>query len=325
MRTFTRDAVTLHHGDVLPLYRHWPSPTCIVSDGAYGLGLFEGEPSSVEGLVDWYKPHVKRWTRYSTSRTTLWFWGTEVSWATVHPLLVAYGWEYRGCNVWDKGVGHLAGNVNTKTIRKFPAVTEVCAHYVRPLALAGTGLSLRDWIRSEWRRTGLSWNRANEACGVKSAATRKYLSSDALWYPPPNDMFERMVAYANTHGDRRGRPYLQLAALPEEPHATVKAHYERMRPVFRCPFGVSNVWNEPAVRGSERVKVDGKALHANQKPLKLMSRLIRSTSRRGDVVWEPFGGLCTAALSSFQHGRACYSAELSLPFYCAAKDRLRSG
>src|SRR6266478_5760109 len=54
-----------------------------------------------------------------------------VGWATVLPLLVKHGWEYRCCNLWDKGMSHVAGNANTQTLRKFPVVTEVCVHYVK--------------------------------------------------------------------------------------------------------------------------------------------------------------------------------------------------
>ncbi|MYK91287.1 MAG: hypothetical protein F4026_03915 [Synechococcus sp. SB0669_bin_8] len=36
-------------------------------------------------------------------------------------------------------------------------------------------------MRAEWRRTGLPLYRANEACGVKNAATRKYLTQPQFW------------------------------------------------------------------------------------------------------------------------------------------------
>ena len=59
------------------------------------------------------------------------------------------------------------------------------------------------WLRSEWQRTGMPLYRANEACGVKNAATRKYLAQDWLWYFPPAEMMGRLVACANEHGDVR--------------------------------------------------------------------------------------------------------------------------
>ena len=52
--------------------------------------------------------------------TSLWFWNTEVGWATVHPLSEANGREYVQLVTWDKGLSHIAGNVNGNTIRQFP-------------------------------------------------------------------------------------------------------------------------------------------------------------------------------------------------------------
>ena len=65
-------------GDVLQCYESWQSPTVIISDGAYGLGMFPGEPKNIEGLLDWYRPHIEEWSKKALPSTTLWFWNTEV-------------------------------------------------------------------------------------------------------------------------------------------------------------------------------------------------------------------------------------------------------
>jgi len=77
------------------------------------------------------------------------------------------------------------------------------------------------------------------------------------------------------------------------------------------------------VRGNERIKENGtKSLHANQKPLRLIERIILASSDPGDVVWEPFGGMCTAAVASKRTGRRCFSAEINPEYYEIAKSRL---
>src|SRR5699024_2804883 len=103
---------SLHRGDVLDAYAGWPTPACIVSDGAYGVRGFHGDTVDASGLVDWYRPHIEAWTRAATPATTLWFWGTEVGWATVHSELDRQGWDYVQTVVWNKGLSHIAGNVN---------------------------------------------------------------------------------------------------------------------------------------------------------------------------------------------------------------------
>ena len=127
--------VSLFLGDSLEYYKNWDQPTVIVSDGAYGVLGFEGDTSDHIDLPDWYQPHIEAWSNAAMPCTTLWFWNSEIGWAVVHPILEKYGWRYVNCNVWNKGKGHIAGNVNTEKIRRFPVVTEVCVQYVREVKL----------------------------------------------------------------------------------------------------------------------------------------------------------------------------------------------
>ena len=87
---------------------------------------------------------------------------------------------------------------------------------------------------------------------------------------------------------------------------------------------MTNVWQEPAVHGPERVRVPngGGFLHANQKPLALMERMVLAATDRGDTVWEPFGGLCSASVAAVRNGRIAQAAELHSAFYNAARERL---
>lgn len=315
-------SVQLDMADALDRYIYWPQPTVIVSDGAYGVAGFPGDPPTHHGLAEWYTPHVAEWSRHALPETTLWFWGTEVGWATVHPVLELHGWEYRALHIWDKGIAHVAGNVNSKTIRRFPVVTEVCAQYVRATKLttgAGRSLPMQQWLREEWLRSGLPLSKTNEACGVKNAATRKYFTQDHLWYFPPPEMMEKLAAFANEHGQASAVPYFSL----DGQQSVTAEQWSRMRAKWNHTHGLSNVWSAPAVRGGERLK-DGrsKILHTNQKPLKLIERAILASSDEDDVVWEPFGGLCTAAVASLWCDRRCYSAEILPDFYQLAQARL---
>ncbi len=315
-------SIQIELADALTRYEVWPAPTVIVSDGPYGLGQFPGDPPTPIGLAEWYAPHIAAWAQYALPETTLWFWCNEIGWATVHPVLARHGWQYRALHVWDKGISHIAGNVNSKTIRRFPVVTEVCVQYVREVRLLtndGQELPIRDWLRYEWLRTGLPFSKTNEACGVKNAATRKYFTQDHLWYFPPPEMMERLAMYANKHGKPTEWPYFSLDG--KLPVAAVQ--WERMRAKWNHTHSLTNVWSEPAVRGNERLKDrNAKCLHANQKPLRLIERIIAASSNPGDVVWEPFGGLCSTAVASLRIGQCCFSAEINPEFYPLARARV---
>lgn len=330
----TATAFHLRHGDALTAYAEWPTPKTIISDGAYGLRGFHGDPVGTAGLADWYRPHVKAWSAAAHPSTTLWFWNTEVGWASVHPLLTEHGWDYVQTVTWDKGVAHIAGNVNGQTIRRFPVVSEVCVLYQRRLVVDGPDgpLPVQQWLRHEWLRAGLPLHKANEACGVRNAATRKYLTTDWLWYWPPGPMVERLAEYANRHGRQTRWPYYSLDGITM---VTAK-EWDALRYPWTHEHGLTNVWRRPPLHDSERLKgtlrraaprvyrpTRASAAHLNQKPLEFMARLVRAVTHRGDVVWEPFGGLASAAVAAVALGRRAYVAEVDEEFARLAYERLQ--
>jgi site-specific DNA-methyltransferase (adenine-specific) len=317
--TWSNEFIAVQRGDSLKHYHEWDTPTVIVSDGGYGILGFEGDTSDHLDLPSWYEPHIVAWSKRAKPYTTLWFWNSEIGWAAVHPVLEKNGWCYMNANIWNKGKGHIAGNVNTTKIKRFPVVTEICVQYVFEARI--DGLELKKWLLHEWKRSGLAVKKANEACGVVDAATRKYLDQGHLWYYPPPEMFFRLQKYANNNGDPSGKPYFSIDG--KQPGTAEQ--WASMRSKFYCPHGVTNVWERPALRGTERYKVNGgngKAIHLNQKPLDLMSTIIKASSDQGDVVWEPFGGLFTACLAAGRMGRKAFGAEIDPIYFHYAIERL---
>ena len=315
---FVSADVALYCGDSMDFYSQWEAPDVIISDGAYGILGFEGDTFDHTGVPEWYKSHIEQWSKAAKPNTTLWFWNSEIGWAAAHPVLEANGWRYQNCNIWNKGLAHIAGNVNTSKIRRFPVVSELCVQYVRDVVVNGDPLKV--WLKKEWQRSRLPLRCANEACGVVDAAVRKYLDQGHLWYFPPPDMFEKMQIYANKNGDPKGKPYFSFDGV----RPVSSSEWAGLRSKFYCPHGYTNVWDRPPVSGSERLKNDkGRALHLNQKPLDLLELIIKSSSDEGDVVWEPFGGLFSAARAALNLGRKAYAAEINPYYFNAALSRFQ--
>jgi site-specific DNA-methyltransferase (adenine-specific) len=167
---------------------------------------------------------------------------------------------------------------------------------------------------------------------VKNAATRKYLTKDWLWYWPPGEMTERLAAYANAHGQPTGWPYYSI----DGEHPVTAAAWDALRYTWRHAHGVTNVWSRRPLHGEERLKGTGRraaprvhnptaasSAHLNQKPLEFMERLIMAVTEPGDVVWEPFGGLCSASVAAVTMGRRAFAAETDPAFADLAAERLR--
>ena len=322
-----------YHGDALDVYINWPLPQTIISDGAYGIRGFEGDTVGIEGLIDWYLPHFRAWDTIAMPATTLWFWNTEIGWATVHPVIESHGWKYVQTVIWDKGISHIAGNVNGKTIRQFPVVSEICVLYQRHMMFNTEigPLDTKTWLRYEWERSGLAFSRANEACGVKNAATRKYLTKDWLWYWPPGEMVEKMAEYANTKGNSSGAPYFSLDGR----NSVCADEWDNLRYKWNHIHGITNVWAEGPLHGKERIKggefksaprstakTINSAMHFNQKPVEFMRRMITASTDIGDVVWEPFGGTASASVAAIELGRYACVAEINDSFQGVALNRI---
>ncbi len=313
---------TLVNADALDCYPRWPTPQCIIADGPYGLGKFPGEPITAEELPEWYAPHIAAWARHSHPSTTLWFWNREVAWALIHPILVAHGWVYEETVVWDKGVAHVAGNCNSKTIRGLPVVTEIAVRYSRRIDLpmeGGVVLPVKHWLRQEWLRSGLPMNQSNQACGVKNAATRKYLTQCHLWYFPPGEAVVALAKWCHKHGLKSDRPYFSIDGTTPISAGV----WDGLRSKWRHEHGVTNVWSESALLDDERLRDgDGVIAHANQKPLDFMGRMVRYSTDQGDVVWEPFGGLCSATVAATILGRKAYASEINRDYHHLARARI---
>jgi len=182
----------------------------------------------------------------------------------------------------------------------------------------GQMLSIKDWVRHEWQRSGLAMSKANEACGVANAATRKYLTRCHLWYFPPPEAIVRMAAYCTQYGLPTQRPYFSLDGR----NPVTETAWAHMRAKWNHTHGLTNVWFEPAVHGRERMRSGNGYLHANQKPLSLMKRQILACTEPGDVIWEPFGGLCSASIAALHTGRRAFAAEVNPEYFQLAASRL---
>lgn len=321
-RTDRFGSCSIYKGDALDAYPLWLPPTCIIADGPYGLGKFPGEPHSPDTLADWYAPHAAAWAAASKADTTLWFWNSEIGWATAHAALEMHGWEYQETVIWDKGLAHIAGNVNSRTIRGLPVVTEIAVRYTRKLTFQdqlGNLLPAKEWLRAEWQRSGLPLYQSNTATGVLNAATRKYLTQCRHWYFPPGDAVEAMANWCTRNGRQTNRPYFSLDGQTP----ITAAAWNRLRAKWNHAHGLTNVWQEPPVHNGERVKVGSAYLHANQKPLTLLQRQILACTDPGDVIWEPFGGLCSATIAAIRCGRIAHAAEVNEQYQRAASERLQ--
>ena len=320
-------AGTIHVGDWLTADLT-PGYTLAVVDGPYGMGKAAWDRVSIDGLADWYAPHIARLSALLAPSASVYLWNTAEGWARLDPVMRANGWTFRGLVTWDKGLGAMAGKIDTEAMRTWFDVTEVAGFYQREslVPLGGpaqfvsyaAGASernlIRAWLNEERERAAIQLGSLKALITENGGAGEmlvRHSFYDSQWCFPTWEQWVVLHKVWNGHGDRNGLPYLQRGytrhvydlderaeydALRAE-YDALRAEYDALRAPFALPPGVTNVWTVPQVSGVERLaNSTGAALHPCQKPLLFAERMIRASTRPGERVLVPFGGTCREAV-----------------------------
>lgn len=298
------------------------SVSLVISDGPYGMHKAQWDRMKPADLPEWYGPHIEAWGRVCAASASVYLWGTDEGEGYLRQPMREAGWTFRGSVVWDKPREPMLRTCDIGALRMWHDHTERCALYQReewaPSTCAGSEIAYaagaddrntaRVFLSAEWSSAGLRNGHADGALGTNGMAGHYFGRSQ--WSLPTWDAYQKLHAYAQTHGTPRDRPYLVLPAhWPEgglrasydhlrAEYDHLRAEYEASRPAFAHPMGVGNVWTHGQVTGRERLRSEaGDALHPCQKPLAFYDRIIRASSRPGELVLEPFGGTCRAAIA----------------------------
>lgn len=89
------------------------------------------------------------------------------------------------------------------------------------------------------------------------------------------------------------------------------------------PKQMRDLWIFPLCQGRERIKEkNGRAAHPTQKPEALLERIIIASSKKGDLVLDPFLGSGTTAAAAKKLGREWVGVEKEYKYIKLAKKRL---
>ena len=193
-------AGTIWEGDWLqaPLE---PGYTMSEVDGPYALGKAAWDKMGVDGLADWYRPHLERLTGLMAPSSSVYLWNTAEGWARLDPEMRRLGWEFRSLIVWDKM--NTAASMAWQKSNKWPVTHEVCGFYV----CGGPFFSATD-ARSVWSLAIQGWAEERVVTGTNRPGAKNQNGvgctvSDAL-HPCQKPLLfaERMVQASTRPGDR---------------------------------------------------------------------------------------------------------------------------
>ncbi len=216
--------------------------------------------------------------------------------------------------VWAKGSAGAGGisHIGAEGLRCYPCETERCLFFM----LGEQGHSnnadnfwegwrpLLDRLRSDCDACGWGAKEIKEICGVGMYG---HWFTESQWTFIPEEHYLKLQKAAKS--GTFSESYSDL----KEGYEGFQRGYEELKKEFyatRSHFDnthdhMTDVWKFGRVTGDERHG------HATPKPVEMMARCIKSSSRAGDIVVEPFLGSGTTLIAAEQLGRKCYGVELS--------------
>jgi modification methylase len=161
----------------------------------------------------------------------------------------------------------------------------------------------RAWIkgcRRVLKPNGSFWVIGSYHCifrvGTILQDTGFWILNDVIWVKSNPMPHFRGVRFTNAHETL-------IWAKRDETARNVTFNYQAMK-TLNGGKQMRSDWYLPICGGRERLRDDaGRKIHSTQKPEALLERVVRSTSRPGDVVLDPFAGSGTTGAVSQRLGR----------------------
>lgn len=284
---------TVYTGDCISVMKSGlvPEVDLIIADPPYWKVVGEKwdyQWRTEEDYIEW--SHSWMTAAYNRLRIggTMYLFGYFRMLALLLPVLKEIGFSLRQQIIIDKGMKAVAGRA-TRNYKMFPCVTESI------LFLTKSNIDFsRNLLKTRQRQLGISAKEINERLGVKS-------NGGGMWsiYTGKNicEQFPTRELWGK----------LQDILQFDFP-------YDKIAQTFNPRMGYTDVWTDVDFYAEKR-------RHPTQKPLKLIDRLILTSSNEGDRVLDPFGGSGATLISSERLGRESYTVELDERYVVEMKRR----
>lgn len=335
-------ATTLLQGDCLERMKEIPdrSVDMVLTDPPYNIGVVTQKNNKqtanqwdkIDGYIDWCISWLLECQRVLKPTGVLYFFHNDMK--QIAELLCEIkkrtSLEFISFCIWDKGSTYRSQtwrqrDPNGKTaLRSWFNICEYCLHFFNAPANADmgwkqTGLDcinsnpecykpLKEWYRQEKKRLGLTngdiAQRYTEVTGKKPYMLRHYFQNSQFEIPTKK-VFETIyepIGFEFVRGEQRG-------------YEALRQEYEALRNVHICDQDHCNIWHIPPIPSNNR-------FHTCQKPVELLERLCRVSTKDGGIVLDPFMGSGSTGVSCINTKRDFIGIELDKGYFEIAKRRL---
>lgn len=189
----------------------------------------------------------------------------------------------------DKGLKSIAGRTSDK-LRMFPTASEYLLFYVKQnedshLENEVNHKDLRMYFLKAMKKAGYNRTTLNKKLGHRKAEHTFYTKEQ--WWIPTEEVYYELQ---------------QIMDLPK-PYDVVLEWFNKNRFTFNLPTGVTDVWDFTP----DKIRYG----HKTQKPMDITERIIKASSKEGDLVYIPFAGSGSEIVGCINNQRNFLATELS--------------
>ncbi|MBD3351774.1 MAG: site-specific DNA-methyltransferase [Candidatus Lokiarchaeota archaeon] len=249
--------------------------------------LWRTKEEYIEWSLNWIK-EISRILRYGG---TLYLFGYFRVLSHIIPRLEEIEIELKQQIIINKGMQAVSGRA-TKKYKIFPNVTEIILMMIRD-----NKQFLKPFLKNRQKEKGFSAKEINERLGVKSNGGGMwsiYAGKNVCEQFPTKEKWEKLQKVLDFN-----------------------LEYEKVSQTYNTIMGITNVWDDIDFYKEKKY-------HPTQKPLKLLRRLIKTSSNKGDIILDPFMGSGATAIASKSLGRQFIGFEISEEYCDIANKRLDS-
>jgi len=341
--------IQLLQGDCLKLMKDIPSGSVdlVLTDPPYNVGCVTSKNGKkivnawdrIDGYIDWCISWLLECQRVLKPSGVLYFFHNDMK--QISELLCEIrertSLAFISFCIWDKGNAYRARTWHHRdprgkiALRSWFNICEYCLHFFNApknadISWKYTGVErinsnpecykpLKEWYAREKERLGLTdqdvAKKYTEVTGRKPFMLRHYFQ-DSQFEIPTQEIFESVyepLGFEFISDGQYGYKSLRHG------YETLRRDYEAMRNVHICDDMHCNVWHIPPIPSNKR-------FHTCQKPVDLLERLCRVSSREGGVVLDPFMGSGSTGVACANTGRDFIGIEIDPDYFEIAKRRI---
>lgn len=299
----------------------------VITDPPYNIGKDNWD--KIDDYHNWLIKILKQCQRVLKDNGTLWFFHIDFRDLAILQSRIATETNFRHKQmiVIDKGLQSIAGRTS-EDLRSYPRATEYLQFYTFEDVTGAEQLSdtyakvnpFAKYLKEEFNRADVSCIEVAGSCGFYGNINHGGMVSNWLkgYSLPSKEQYQRMRQFLNYEYLRKDYEDLRKEyEYLRKDYEYLRKEYEDLRYFFDLQKGYTDVWKINFYKENSNG-------HSTSKPISLMRRIVKTTTKEDDIVLDPFIGSGSTAIACKQLKRHYIGFEVNQNYCNLALKRIKN-